>query len=99
VRCLKERTTNVLDHLRKSFPWFPSIDYDRCRQDLECLSFCPNDVFEWDPKTGRPSVAHPLRCAPGCMICLEGCDTGALSLPTQPEFHAALERLRREEFA
>ena len=62
-----------LSYLREKFPWFPTIDSDACRADLQCLNFCPHDVFEWDPKTGRPFVAHPLRCLPGCEICLEGC--------------------------
>jgi ferredoxin len=39
-------------------------------------------------------VAHPLRCLPGCEMCLEDCDTGAISLPTPDEFRATLERVR-----
>jgi len=83
-----------LDSLRRKIPWFPEIDYSLCRKDLRCLNFCPHDVFEWDPKSGRPVVAYPLRCSVGCQICLEGCDAGALSLPRKEEFQAALETLR-----
>jgi ferredoxin len=39
-------------------------------------------------------VAHPLRCLPGCTICLDGCDTGALSLPNRDQFHTTLEKAR-----
>jgi len=84
----------LLDSLRKKIPWFPNIDYRLCRKDLRCLNYCPHDVFDWDPKTGRPVVAHPLRCSPGCQICLESCDAGALSLPTKEEFQDAFETLR-----
>lgn len=84
----------LLSHLREMFPWFPKIDYDACCKDLRCLNFCPHDVFEWDATTGRPIVAHPLRCLPGCRICLDTCDTGAISLPSKREVHATLERLR-----
>jgi len=84
----------LLSHLREKFPWFPTIDAAACRADLQCINFCPHDVFEWDATTGRPVIAHPLRCLPGCQICLEGCTTGALSLPTKREFHVNLERLR-----
>jgi NAD-dependent dihydropyrimidine dehydrogenase PreA subunit len=87
----------LLSFLREKFPWFPTIDADACRADLQCLNFCPQDVFEWDPKTGRPIVAHPLRCSPGCEICLDGCDTGAISLPTKSEFQATLKKLRAAE--
>ena len=83
-----------LRNLRARIPWFPSIDPGLCRRDLGCLNFCPHDVFAWDPKTGRPFVAHPLSCLPGCTICLEGCDTGALSLPSRDQFHASLEKSR-----
>ena len=87
----------LLNHLREQFPWFPTIDPDACRKNLECLNFCPNDVFEWDPQTGRPIVAHPLHCSPGCDICLESCDTGALSLPSKEEFHLALKKYRQPD--
>ena len=85
----------LLSHLRGKLPWFPRIDDDLCRADLHCLNFCPYDVFEWDPNTGQPLVAHPLRCLMGCEICLEACDTAAISLPTPQEFQIALNRLRR----
>jgi hypothetical protein len=39
-------------------------------------------------------VAHPFRCLPGCEICLQGCDTGALSLPTKREFQVTFKKLR-----
>ena len=86
-----------LDDLRENFPWFPRVNPDLCLADLQCLNFCPHDVFEWDPKTGRPIVAHPLRCLLGCEICLEGCDTGAISLPTKREFQVTLKKLRGAE--
>jgi len=87
----------LLNHLREKFPWFPTIDSAACRADLQCLNFCPHDVFAWDAKTGRPVVAHPFRCLPGCEICLEGCDTGAISLPTKQEVQTALKKLREAE--
>lgn len=87
----------ILNHLREKFPWFPTIDTDACRADLQCLNFCPYDVFEWNPKTGQPLVAHPLRCLPGCEICLDACVTGALSFPTKQEFHITLDKIRGAE--
>jgi ferredoxin len=39
-------------------------------------------------------VAHPLRCLPGCDICLTGCPSGAISLPTKHEFRVTLKKLR-----
>ena len=94
MRLMKEKRLPMLRHLREKYLWYPSIDYDFCLADLKCLNFCPHDVFEWEPNTGQPLVAHPSRCLPGCEICLEGCDSGALSLPTKSEFQATLKRLR-----
>ena len=91
---MKDKGMPLLSYLRERFPWYPTIDSEACRADLQCLSFCPHDVFEWDRETGQPFVAHPFRCLPGCEICLEGCDTGALSLPTKREVRLALNKLR-----
>jgi NAD-dependent dihydropyrimidine dehydrogenase PreA subunit len=79
---------------RRKLPWFPSINYDACASDLECLNFCPHDVFEWDPDTGRPVVAHPYNCVPGCISCAQACKAQAISLPSQEEFCALLRQLR-----
>lgn len=84
----------LLHYLRGKFPWYPTINPDACRRDLQCLNFCPHDVFGWDAKTGCPFVAHPLSCLPGCEICLEGCDTGAISLPTKHDVQLTLKKLR-----
>ncbi len=81
---------------REKFPWFPRINYDVCASNLECLNFCPYNVFEWEKETGRPIVAHPSDCVPGCNICAQICRHGAISFPTKQEFHAALEKLRAE---
>jgi NAD-dependent dihydropyrimidine dehydrogenase PreA subunit len=82
--------------LREKFPWFPSIDYSACVADLECLNSCPYDVFKWDSETGRPVVAHPYRCLPGCDICVQNCRAGGISLPSKREWRAALRKLREQ---
>jgi NAD-dependent dihydropyrimidine dehydrogenase PreA subunit len=82
--------------LRDKFPWYPTIDYALCTSDLDCLNYCPAKVFEWDKESGRPIVAYPQRCIPGCDICLRGCVTGALSLPGPKEVREALRRIRAE---
>jgi len=99
ARGRKERRFTLMEnseHLREKLPWFPKIDYSICLSDLKCLNFCPAEVFEWDRDSGRPVVAHPYRCVPGCDSCARNCDTGALSLPTPSEVRTALRRLRAE---
>jgi NAD-dependent dihydropyrimidine dehydrogenase PreA subunit len=81
---------------REKFPWFPTINYDACTRDLDCLNFCVHEVFDWDPATGRPVVAHPYDCVPGCTSCIEVCKAGALSLPSKQQWRSTLRRLRAQ---
>ncbi len=87
---------SVFCRRRERFPWFPTIDYDACLSDLECLNFCPADVFGWDPASGRPVVAHPFDCIPGCLSCAENCKTKSISLPGKKKVLAELKRIRAE---
>ncbi len=81
---------------RHKFPWFPTIDYALCISDLECVNFCPHDVFEWDKETGLPFVARPDDCVPGCDSCAQLCHEKAISFPSQEEFRRAMRHLRGE---
>jgi NAD-dependent dihydropyrimidine dehydrogenase PreA subunit len=78
---------------RERFPWFPIINGDVCLSDLECLNFCPAAVFDWDPATGKPVVARPFDCIPGCRSCAEKCKAKGISLPGKKEVAAALKRI------
>ena len=82
---------------RERFPWFPTIDCQVCLADLECLTFCPADVFDWDPGTGKPVVARPFDCIPGCRSCAENCKAKGIKLPGKKEVAAALKRIRAED--
>ena len=82
---------------RARFPWFPDINYKVCLCDLECLNFCPADVFDWDRATGRPVVARPFNCIPGCRNCAENCKAKGILLPGKKEVAAALRRIRAED--
>ncbi|HUU12140.1 MAG TPA: ferredoxin family protein [Terriglobia bacterium] len=84
------------EHLREKLPWFPKIDYSICLSDLKCLNFCPAEVFEWDRNSGRPVVAHPYRCVPGCDSCAQLCHEKAISFPSKEEFRQAMRRLRAD---
>jgi NAD-dependent dihydropyrimidine dehydrogenase PreA subunit len=64
---------------------------------LECLNYCPADVFDWDPATRKPVVARPYDCIPGCRSCAERCKGKGISLPGKKEVVAALERIRAED--
>jgi NAD-dependent dihydropyrimidine dehydrogenase PreA subunit len=87
----------MLRSRRQRFPWFPTINCQACLADLECLNFCPAGVFDWDPATGKPVVARPFDCIPGCRSCAENCKAKGISLPGKKEVAAALKRIRAED--
>ncbi|MBZ5513396.1 MAG: ferredoxin family protein [Acidobacteriia bacterium] len=81
---------------REKLPWFPTMNPEVCLRDLDCLNFCPYGVFAYDAETGRPFVAHPYSCVPGCDMCAQLCRGGGITLPSRAEFRAILRRLRAE---
>jgi len=81
---------------REKIPWFPTIDYDLCSGDQECLKFCRNGVFVWDEKAARTLVANPYGCVVGCDACTKICSAGAITFPDKEELRGTLRRLRAE---
>jgi len=57
--------------------WFPVIDYQRCKNCRQCLSFCLFGVYELDDD-GRVEVKRPLNCKYGCPACARVCPEGAI---------------------
>jgi len=65
-------------------PWFPVIDYDRCTNCLQCLSFCLFDVFGVDAKN-RIQVQNNDNCKTDCPACSRVCPEMAIMFPKYPE--------------
>jgi len=70
-------------------PWFPVIDYDRCRQCRQCLSFCLFGVYALAPD-GRVVVENPRSCKNNCPACSRICPEVAIIFPKLPEAEAPL---------
>jgi NAD-dependent dihydropyrimidine dehydrogenase PreA subunit len=60
-------------------PWFPVIDYDRCTQCRQCLSFCPFGVYELVSR--RVVVHNPASCKNNCPACARICPQVAIVFP------------------
>ncbi len=61
-------------------PWFPVIDYDRCTNCMQCLSFCLFGVYDLDDEQ-KIDVAQPQRCKTNCPACSRVCPEVAILFP------------------
>ena len=61
-------------------PWFPVIDYDRCTNCMQCLSFCLFGVYDVDTEK-QIDVKHPERCKTNCPACSRVCPEVAILFP------------------
>ena len=61
-------------------PWFPVIDYNRCTNCMQCLSFCLFDVYGVSP-TGGIQVQNQTNCKPDCPACSRVCPEVAILFP------------------
>jgi Pyruvate/2-oxoacid:ferredoxin oxidoreductase delta subunit len=61
-------------------PWFPVIDFDRCTNCMQCLSFCLFDVYAVDDKQ-LITVQHESNCKTDCPACSRVCPEAAILFP------------------
>ncbi len=61
-------------------PWFPVIDYDRCTNCMQCLSFCLFDVYGVDEEK-RIQVQNNDNCKTNCPACSRVCPEVAIMFP------------------
>ncbi len=61
-------------------PWFPVIDYDRCTNCMQCLSFCLFDVYGVDGDH-RIQVQNQDNCKTNCPACSRVCPEVAIMFP------------------
>lgn len=61
-------------------PWFPVIDYNRCTNCMQCLSFCLFDVYGASPD-GKIQVQKENNCKTDCPACSRVCPEVAILFP------------------
>jgi len=64
-------------------PWFPVIDYDRCTDCMQCLSFCLFGVYGVDAES-HIKVNNPEQCKTNCPACARVCPEAAILFPKHP---------------
>jgi NAD-dependent dihydropyrimidine dehydrogenase PreA subunit len=61
-------------------PWFPVIDYSRCTNCMQCLSFCLFDVYGVSAEN-KIQVQHQSNCKTDCPACSRVCPEVAIMFP------------------
>ena len=61
-------------------PWFPVIDYRRCTNCMQCLSFCLFDVYGVST-AGKIQVRNQDNCKTECPACSRVCPEVAIMFP------------------
>ena len=61
-------------------PWFPVIDYDRCTNCMQCLSFCLFGVYGVDEQS-KIQAQNQDNCKTNCPACSRVCPEAAIMFP------------------
>ncbi|HWI57776.1 MAG TPA: hypothetical protein VNZ22_11160 [Bacillota bacterium] len=65
---------------RRWKPWFPVVDFERCTNCMQCLSFCLFGVYGVDAQQ-RISVQAAENCKTNCPACSRVCPEAAIIFP------------------
>lgn len=76
----KSRGTTPMNEPGKWKPWFPVIDYSRCTNCMQCLSFCLFDVYGVSDDN-KIQVQNNDNCKTNCPACSRVCPEVAIMFP------------------
>lgn len=76
----KSRGTKPMNEPGKWKPWFPVIDYSRCTNCMQCLSFCLFDVYGVS-EDHKIQVQNNDNCKTNCPACSRVCPEVAIMFP------------------
>ncbi|QCX33723.1 ferredoxin family protein [Caloramator sp. E03] len=82
---------------REKIDWSPRIDYEKCNYCMECVKFCPHDVYEVrENEDKKLIVKNPNNCVVFCRACGKTCGVDAISFPNKAEVTNKIKQLRME---
>ncbi|MCA1964400.1 MAG: ferredoxin family protein [Prosthecobacter sp.] len=76
----KSRNGTPMNEPGRWKPWFPVIDYTRCTNCMQCLSFCLFDVYGVD-ENHKIQVQNNDNCKTNCPACSRVCPEVAIMFP------------------
>lgn len=82
---------------REKIDWSPRIDYDKCNNCMECVKFCPHNVYEVNEDAERKLIVkNPNNCVVFCRACGKACGLDAIDFPNKNETTAHIKAIRKE---
>ncbi|MEA5084490.1 hypothetical protein SDC9_130471 [bioreactor metagenome] len=82
---------------REKIDWSPRIDFDKCNYCMECVEFCPHNVFEvHEDEVQKFVVKNPNNCVVFCRACGKTCGEDAIDFPNKNETTAYIKKIRKE---
>jgi NAD-dependent dihydropyrimidine dehydrogenase PreA subunit len=89
--------TTFMSVPRKKIDWCPRIDFEKCDYCMECVKFCPHNVFEVNNQAEpKLLVKNPYNCVVFCRTCSKACGPDALIFPDKKETTAHIKKIRKE---
>ena len=89
--------TTFMGVLREKIDWSPRIDYSKCDYCMECVKFCPHNVFEVrEVDDIKLIVKNPHNCVVFCRACAKTCGPDAIEFPNKAETTKEIKKTRME---
>jgi NAD-dependent dihydropyrimidine dehydrogenase PreA subunit len=81
---------------RNTIDWSPKIDYDLCNYCMECVKFCPHQVYEIrENEEKKLVVKNPDNCVVFCRACGKTCGLDAITFPNKGEVTKKIKETRK----
>jgi len=83
---------------RDRIDWSPRIDFSKCNDCMDCVKFCPHQVFEVNEnEKPKLKVKNPNNCVVFCRACSKTCGPDAITFPDKPETTKMIKAIRKAE--
>lgn len=82
---------------RNTIDWSPRIDFEKCNYCMDCVDFCPHNVYEViEGSDKKLRVKNPDNCVVFCRACGKACGLDAISFPNKPDVTKKIKQTRKE---
>ena len=80
---------------REQIDWFPTINYEKCNNCGDCVTFCAHGVYEKGEE--KILIVKPKNCVVFCQACLKMCPIeGAMIFQPKKEVLKQIKTIKAE---